>query len=479
VLYNDLHRRAAHVPNEERQAMETINFQCGNCGNLMGVGAANLGQQVRCPHCQQVVVAPPPSAPPPAEQQPSTVETFPIRPLGEAESIFSPPEESGEDLFGGPSAPRVEMPAEPPAAPVNGPVEGLPPPLPVPFSSTLTFSPPPTEPGTSPHIPAETSGTAVVADQSASWMDSTLPQPESELPPIGLAAIPRTARRPAQGGGGWFIALVFVPLVSYSVLATIALIILWNRLQAVPARPHPLDLEMIPDVEGDNPGAVKNLPKKQSRSVLKSEFVEKLAELEVPPNLRHGLGKTFRIGDLEVKPTHVERKVVKVFVEGFPRPEPCQHESLVLHLHFRNVSADTTFLPMDNYFDRYWKRDARSGPPPLTQLEMGDTRFYGGPARWFPRQRNPNNRNDRQWLEGRKNFYENGLEPGEEMETFVCTDGDDPKVIPAFEKFKGKLLWHVQVRRGLVPVGNRELPAAAVVGIEFTAEDVKKVAPEG
>jgi DNA-directed RNA polymerase subunit RPC12/RpoP len=44
--------------------MQTVNFPCGNCGNLMAVGTDYLGQQARCPHCQQVVLAPPPAAPP-------------------------------------------------------------------------------------------------------------------------------------------------------------------------------------------------------------------------------------------------------------------------------------------------------------------------------------------------------------------------------------------------------------------------------
>ena len=44
--------------------MQTVNFKCGHCGNLMAVGTDFLGQQVRCPHCQQVVLAPPPAAAP-------------------------------------------------------------------------------------------------------------------------------------------------------------------------------------------------------------------------------------------------------------------------------------------------------------------------------------------------------------------------------------------------------------------------------
>ena len=38
--------------------MQTVNFQCGHCGKLLAVQRQHLGQQVRCPSCQQIVVAP-------------------------------------------------------------------------------------------------------------------------------------------------------------------------------------------------------------------------------------------------------------------------------------------------------------------------------------------------------------------------------------------------------------------------------------
>src|SRR6516225_5521737 len=47
--------------------MQTVQFQCGHCGSLMGVGVDLLGQQVRCPTCQQIVTAPASAAPAPPE----------------------------------------------------------------------------------------------------------------------------------------------------------------------------------------------------------------------------------------------------------------------------------------------------------------------------------------------------------------------------------------------------------------------------
>jgi len=61
--------------------MQTVNFQCGNCNNLMAVSAEFLGQQVRCPHCQAVVVAP--AAPAPAKLSPTEAVGFSPPPANE------------------------------------------------------------------------------------------------------------------------------------------------------------------------------------------------------------------------------------------------------------------------------------------------------------------------------------------------------------------------------------------------------------
>ena len=73
--------RHAGRPEGGGEQMQTVNFRCGHCNNLMAVGPEFLGQQVRCPHCQNVVVAPtarpgpaPAPAPPPA---PSRRSMFP------------------------------------------------------------------------------------------------------------------------------------------------------------------------------------------------------------------------------------------------------------------------------------------------------------------------------------------------------------------------------------------------------------------
>ena len=90
--------------------MQTVNFQCGNCNNLMGVSSEFLGQQVRCPHCQAVVVAP--AAPAPA--RPGVMDPVDFSPslANQHDDIFAPPEPT-DDLFGAAEGPRVELPPAP------------------------------------------------------------------------------------------------------------------------------------------------------------------------------------------------------------------------------------------------------------------------------------------------------------------------------------------------------------------------------
>jgi hypothetical protein len=463
--------------------MQTVNFQCGHCGNLMAVGTDHLGQQVRCPHCQQVVVAPPPAAPAPGPAETTFPPTFPQ----DHEDIFAPPAPT-EDLFDSPGPPKLELPPSVPA----------PPPLPEPTLTQTEAAQPPTlnyapavettlpfMPGAAPP-PGETTLPIDPAAPGPNWMAPTLTDPSAGSPAVSpatdlgaapeaaagadlAAAIPRPARRPS-GGGGWFIPVIFVPLLVYAVLVTITAVVFWNRLQQTP--PNPFDA--MPDVGGDNPGVKKD---GKSRSAL--SYDRQTATAPLPPHLITTLGKPLRVGDLEVTPTKVERRRVRVFVTGFERPEPCLGDSLVLRLLLRNRAADYAFVPLDNYFDRCWRGQA--GPPPLTQLEAGNGRFFGGPAQWYPR--GSRDARKREWVEGRKDFDPDGLGPGEERESFVCTDGSDPQAVRALfgedlegqrrqGPYKGPMLWRVQVRRGLYEYGGRRLPATAVIGVAFDSKDV-------
>ena len=302
-------------------------------------------------------------------------------------------------------------------------------------------------------------------------------------------AIPQLVRKP-RDSGGWFIGLVFIPLISYSLLATVAVIVLWYRLQQQPP-PPPNPLETLPSFDPSDEQHSTHLPLNNKMQMAIPRNIDvKTATLPLPDNLlvRLGDGRKLRIGDLEVEPLSVRPEKVSVRVQGFDKAEECQYPSLVLRLKLRNVSSDVTFQPMDTYFDRRWKKGEA---PPLTLLELDSpnrtTRFFGGPAEFHMVLLHANSGGDPpQWIEGA--HRDQVLGPGEEMETFVCTDGDDKNATEAVENYHGRLLWrvppaprHRQAGRaplcaGLVrdrrPIHRRRLPEK-----QLTGPARKKIAP--
>ena len=468
---------------EASGGMQTVNFQCGACNNLMAVSAEFLGQQVRCPHCQAVVVAPAAAGQPVPARAPDPTDTipYPPRPANEQEDIFAPPEPT-DDLFGRQEGPHVELPPPAPApqaptltldgAAAHGASE--------PFGSTMTFA------GSQPAAPAPANDATL-----PSWMDqgaAPAPAPHAQESPFHQApastdshAAPHeetfapTIRKP-RDGGGLFIGLVFIPLVSYSILTTIAIIVLLVRLQqAAPPPPNPL--ETLPALDPNDPTKGTHLLKDPRQSEVIQNLDVKMATGPVPDHQTVRLGGKLQVGDLEIEPQKIVRDTVAVRVQGY-NPEPCQYPSLVLHLKLRNISSNTVFQPMDSVFDRRWKQsNAKSNTPPLTMLELvssaGGSRFlFGGPADFHRVPLTPQSGGDLpQWVEG--NHYTEVLKPGEEMDTFVCTDGDDKTTTEAVDNHHGKLLWRVHLRRGIVPYNGRLVPVSTVVGVEFTDEDYR------
>ena len=366
--------------------MQTVTFQCGGCNKLMAVGAEHLGRQVRCPHCQAVVTAPAATTPVPAvADEPAAPEIMSFQPprLNEQDDIFAPPEPS-DALFGSPEAPRVELPPEEPAlAPtleqpaLDGNGDAALPPAPELLTPTLTWH--------GPQPAAPPAGDATLP----SWMDqhaATATAPAAEEPTAGdehhEEPIPQLVRKP-RDGGGWFIGLVFIPLISYSLLATVAVVVLWYRLQQQPP-PPPNPLETLPSFDPSDEQHSTHLPLNNKMQMAIPRNIDvKTATLPLPDHLLVRLGdkRKLRIGDLEVEPLGVDREKVGVVVQGY-NAQDCQYPSLVLHLRLRNVSNDVSFQPMDRYFDRKWKGKGES--PPLTILELispdRTTRLFGGPA---------------------------------------------------------------------------------------------------
>ena len=389
--------------------MPTVTFLCEHCHNLMGISQEYLGQQVRCPHCQQVVTAP--ASIPPPEANP-LVPSFPIPNRDEQESIFSSAQESGDDLFGEEPTSQVELPPlEPRPAAAESP------------SETGSFSLPDTEkalfPSTEepefslPHqTPAEDSGPILSGSQGAA------------------AAV---AARSAPGV--WFYALLVVPLISYSILSTIVIIYLKTH-----RSPHPL--EMLPDLEGDGKGATRG---KSSSLHYDIHFPEK----DLPRHLLVPLGGTLAVGDLEVTPCKVEKRRITLRTKGSTQADTPLENCLAVELRLRNRSADVFFKPMDRFFTRTWKPNSGgSGAMPFTMLLIGAHRFFGGPIEWKSSPvKGERSREHMQSVDGQN--YDKELKPGEEMTTFVCTDPAD-HAVQELARYKGSLLWRIQVRRGLV-----------------------------
>jgi hypothetical protein len=249
----------------------------------------------------------------------------------------------------------------------------------------------------------------------------------------------------------WLLPLLFIPLISYSILATIAATLLYMEKQR---QVHPL--EAIP-VQGENKGASHTKT---------SSFKWPDPAQSLPDKLKVELGQSIRIGDLEVIPEKVERRQIQYesTIKNASQ-DATQFDVLALVLRLRNISKDVVFKPMDPYFTRQW-RPKNGGLMPYTFLSMGDQTVYGGPL-------SLQEMHDHH-LEIVDQNLNQELRPSEEMTTFVCTNPEDPvERILKQRKDKEPLIWRVQVRRGLVQVHNREIPATAVIGVQFSQENIQ------
>jgi hypothetical protein len=387
--------------------------------------------------------------------------------VAERDSIFTD-DAANETLFGEEAPPRVEMPA---AASASGAGPHAAPDARADATqrcSTISEAAasaagPEAGPGRQPepHSEASFEAFAQAPQASVDVSDSALFQPPTQPPnehdlsteitaaQLLAAASRRTLARTPRSG--LFLALLVIPLISYAILATIAIIILYLR-------PQPSPFEYLPDVQGDFKGA-----KHGKQGSISYERLQ--PDLELPGKLKVRLRRSIALGDVEVTPLRVELRPIAILSPGLPAMEPAQ-PALVLQLRLKNISADTVFCPTDPYFERRWKADAVLGSKPYTFLEMGERRFYGGPLAWQPGRR----ADERETVQGQEHRV---LNPGESVTTFVCTDPED-RADAAMTRYRGQLLWRVQVRRGLVTDGEQEAPATAVVGVVFDAAEVHK-----
>jgi DNA-directed RNA polymerase subunit RPC12/RpoP len=458
--------------------MPTATFECGHCGRWIKVDSVYLGRPVRCPHCQGVVSA---------RIQPATETAAPAPPESEIELALPLPDMPESVVTDSTPLESFSIAIDPPAS-LAGEIESPSAPVPADVSEQPVVEPSPDV--VQPLLSAADDPLLAAAEESPvaallsapslethyaeqppgepAWPSEMAPRAAFPDEPETAATLPRRDRRPAPPRSGvsiWFV----IPLVSYSILATVLLVMLWNR----PNDIHPL-IAFLPDSEGDAPGVIRK-PKGVNETRKRRLISEPL-----PDQLKVKLGETMVVGALAVTPLRVTREQVWLSEGLTEKPEKSDGPSLVLRLRLENISADESFQPLDRYFDRKWREDRSPGAPPLTLLDAGpDLRFFGGPAEWRPkRMLDRNNSAAPEFIYlmgGDKPFLDpidRALNPGEAVEAFVCTDGNDPRATKLVHR-RGAFLWRVHVRRGLVRVQARDVPAAAVVGVTFTDRQIE------
>jgi hypothetical protein len=253
-----------------------------------------------------------------------------------------------------------------------------------------------------------------------------------EVPPASLPEdsaaeplpVPPPTRRPARRS--ILLPLLLIFLVPYAIVTTAY--IAWqtyNQSKTVPFDP----LERLPDPKPASGGAVRIHP-----------------HSPLPGKLKTSLHQPLRVGDLEVTPLRVEKD---------------QQERLCLYLKLRNVSEDVAFAPLLPKESYVFKRLSREETGPYTYLEVDGQRFYARDAGW----EDPPPRKEEALFDG-------VLRPSETLLVVFRTQEKDKGAIAAAEAGHKGFLWRIQLRRGLLPVGDTEVSATAVVGIEFGARAV-------
>jgi hypothetical protein len=402
--------------------VDTIQLQCGSCGQMMAISTAHLGSQVRCPHCQAVVQTPAPA--PQLDMTPSAGAAGAAgapADLGERDSIFGQPEPT-DDLFGGGEAPAVR--AEPPAAAPPPPPAPRPAPAPAP-------SPGPPEPALSPFAPTVTLEPAPLPPEHLappSHLSADLaPAPAlSELESAGEDIAPVVPRNLPKRS--MFLPTLLIFLIPYAIFTTAFIAYLlysWPR---------------------DNP--LRRLPDTATKGSARQRVQH---DFKLDPDMRVGLGQSLRVGEIEVTPLQVTRN---------------PFGDLMLTFRARNVSQDQVFAPISEEYLRYGARSMEELKP-YTFLERQHQfavkqRIYGGHLEWV------NN------TTGKNRLFDGELNPGQEATIQITSDAryrDD--VVPSMLKAPERLLWRVQVRRGLVPDEDGELVSATtVVGVDFAPRDI-------
>jgi hypothetical protein len=279
----------------------------------------------------------------------------------------------------------------------------------------------------SPYAPTVTMETSPVSPQYAparAAADEPEPQ-DDEIATITPRRIPKRST---------MVPTLLIFLIPYAIFTTAFigyLLYTWPRLD------NPL--KKLPDVSN------KGQPRLQVRH-----------DTDLDADMKVALGKSIKVGDIEVTPVQVKRT---------------QHNDLVLVFRAKNVSANVIFNPISLDYLKYSSASMAAGKPYTFLERQGEKdmsrRIYGGDLEWLRGE------------SGNEKPFHGEIGPGQEATIHLITEAKHRKAVLA--RFVGgadPLVWRIQVRRGWVPVDGELISATTVIGIEFSTRDIVKTSEE-
>jgi hypothetical protein len=163
----------------------------------------------------------------------------------------------------------------------------------------------------------------------------------------------------------------------------------------------------------------------------------------LPPENITTLGKSIRLGDLEVTPLSVEAKPVELVHTIRSKARRREADCLVLRLRLKNLSKDQTYPPVDRKLVR--EHDVKAYDP-FIQTSDGES------LRLFPLAL------DSEWSIFGQVF--SPLEPGASMETSVAAEPGSANHLA------DEMTWRVRLRIGVYRVD--------MLGVKFTKAEVRR-----
>ncbi len=295
-------------------------------------------------------------------------------------------------------------------------------------TEALVEMPPEPPPPPAPECPATVEFAAMPELRAAMTAAPPAPEPAPAAVPEfgaledteGESELPTSHPRPIYDKSvAGLIALIF--LVPYAIVTTLYIVYLLVQLNN---QPHPLD--MLPDPGG------KGGPRKVER--IQHDY-------PLAAHQKAGLGDLVRVGAVEVAPQQVART---------------REGNLTLELRVKNISDDQVFAPISDQFLQV--QSDRAGGKPYTFLQsVSFTPVYGA------------------FLQVKKGppSSDGALGPGQEEVLALTTMDKDQKLVRKIIDSKERLIWRVQLRRGLVAHRGKQVSATTVVGVAFNARDIK------